>query len=317
MSKRYESEFTKLIIAIKRICPELHHFKFAIYELFSDECLSHIFDLILNLRYLRTISWSSFRLPKMLVSHLGHLSSLVALKYVVIPRKDVKLFQNGAFTNLEELFVVLDDWSSSTALLQSLRCTLRFLHLSCRDVPEPFSVLRGFINVLQASFGSLSTIELHGSNIVSDDLLNAEAIMSDIIRPLFSIQLRALCLYFPFLKLLGNSQLREIAEAWPLLETVELRVSSGERPEATFDGLILFLRHCPRLKKIALSVDIITWDPNSSAVDNPCARDLHELVVFHPGVTGSMQLVYSLRRVFPRLQSFAFTDNITTVKLPH
>jgi hypothetical protein len=314
MSKRYEPEFTNLIIAIKRICPELLHFKFSIYtKPLSDECLSHMFDMIHDLRYLRTLSGSLFPLPKMLVSHLGHLSSLVALRSVVIPCKDVELFRNGAFLNLEELFFVLDDWSSSTALLQSLQCTLKSLRLSCDKVPEPFSVLWGFVNVLQASssFGSLSTIDLFGSKIVSDDLLDAGSIMSDFIRPLFSIQLRALSLYFPFLKLLGNSQLREMAEAWPLLEKVELRASE-ERAEATFDGIISFLKHCPRLRKIAMSVDISTWDPDSSGVDNASALNLQELTIFHSGVKGYRQLVYSLRRVFPRIQSFAFTDTHTT-----
>jgi hypothetical protein len=255
----------------------------------------------------------------MLVSHLGQLSSLVTLRSVVIHRKDVEPFQNGVFLNLEELFFVLDDWSSSTALLQSLRCTLKSLRLSCDKAPEPFSVLRGFVNVLHtsSSFGSLSTIDLCGSSIVSDDLLDAEAIMSDFIRPLFSIQLRALSLYFPFLKLLGNSQLREMAEAWPLLEKVELRVTWEGRLEATFDAFILFLRHCPRLRKIAMSVDIITWNPDPSAVDNASARNLQELTIFHPGVKGNRQLVHSLRRLFPRLQGFAFTDTHTTVDLPY
>jgi hypothetical protein len=320
-SKRYEPEFTNLIMAIKCICSELHHFEFVIYERLSDESLSHIFDLILNLRHLRTLSWPCFRLPKMLVSHIGHLSSLVALKYIIIPRKDMELFQNAAFLNLEELFFVLDDWSSSTALLQSLRCTLKSLRLSCDKVPEQFSVLRGFVNVLHtpSSFGSLSTIDLCGSSIVSDDRLDAGAIMSDFIRPLFSLQLRALSLYFPFMKLLGNSHMREMAEAWPLLEKVELRATSEERAEATFDGIILFLRHCPRLRKIAMSVDIITWDPDSSGVDNPYAPNLQELTIFHPGVPGIMdsELVYSLQRVFPRLQSFRCTDVHTTVNVPH
>jgi hypothetical protein len=159
----------------------------------------------------------------------------------------------------------------------------------------------------------LSTIDLFGSKIVSDDLLDAGAIMSDFIRPLFSLQLRTLSLYFPFLKLLGNSQLREMAEAWPLLEKVELRVASGERAEATFDGIISFLRHCPRLRKIAMSVDISTWDPDSSSVDKASARNLQELTIFHSGVKGNRQLVHSLQRVFPRLQSCVFSDNHTTV----
>jgi hypothetical protein len=318
MSKRYEPEFTNLIMAIKRICPELHHFEFTIYtKPLSDECLSHMFYLILSMGYLRTLSWSLFPLPKMLVSHLGHLSSLVALKSVAIPRKDVELFQNGAFLNLEELFVILDDWSSSTTFLQSLQCTLKSFRLSCRDVPEPFSVLRGFINVLQASssFGSLSTINLFGPGIVSDDLLNAEAIMSDLIRPLFSLQLRALSLYFPFLKLLGNSQLREMAEAWPLLEIVGLRVTWEGRPEATFDAFISFLRHCPRLRRIAMSVDINTWDPDLSAVDNAYTQNLHELVVYHSGVKGGRKLVHSLQKVFPTLQCWGRTDNVTTMHI--
>ena len=278
------------------------------------ESLSNIFDLVLNLHHLHTINLFGFRLPKTVVLHLERLSSLTTLGSLTIPAKDVKLFQNGGFPNLEKLSVTTDGWSSSAALLESLPCAFMSLSVNCSVEREPLSMLRGFTKASQPSFGSLSVIKLYGStsSFVSDVPLDAEAVMSDMVRPLFSIKLRDVSLHFPFMKLLGDSQLDKITKAWPLLEDTTLRVK--EQLMATFDGLISFVRHCPRLRKINLSIDITAWEPDSYAVENYCGINLQNLGLHHPGIPANRQLVCSLQKVFPRLQSWVLIDDFTNLR---
>ena len=144
-----------------------------------DESLLNIF---------RTINLFGFRFPRTVVSHLERLSSLTTLGCLNILAKDVKLFQNGGFPNLEKLSVTTDGWSSSAVLLESLPRAFTSLPVTFSVEYQPISMLRGFTKALQPSFGSLSVIKLYGStsSFVSDIPLDAEAVMSKL--PTWSVR---------------------------------------------------------------------------------------------------------------------------------
>jgi hypothetical protein len=244
---------------------------------------------------------------------------LTTLKTIRIPLSDVNVFATARFSALREFSMRPDTWSSATAILDSMPCTLKSLSAYCHGIlkDEPVSVLQTFLEKLCLSFGSLSAINLLGSRIVLDD---SNIHVSHAIRPLFSCRMvQAVALVFDFVEVLDDTWLLGAAAAWPLLEILKLGTSNypkTQTPKMTFTGLVSLIKACPRLHDIRLILDITTLNP--ALLDCVSVAHLSHLGLDHivpPNRADFLQLFRSMFPIMPYFMSAPGSTSLHTTTM--
>ena len=309
------SQLVPLTSSILHNSPNIQHFTLSSYSCPSTEVESFAFGLISNSHNLQTISLPELQLTRETIAHLARLPSLTVLKSVLIPRSDVGLFPVGVFPYLKTFSVELDDWESAITILDSLSCAFESFTVRCYAVLEPLSMLQDFMGKLALLSSSLITIDLRGDHMERFSQSNTVKSVTDLIRPLFSCnRLQVVSLTFPFLYLLEDSELEAAALAWTLLEKLRLCGGKWGDPRATCKGLASLLRHCPKLKKVALHLDTRTFE--SSLLKGVRNASVKHLEFFHPvQVDADRKIRAALRGAFPGLR-YLFHGTSTQIVVP-
>ncbi|KAJ7847271.1 hypothetical protein B0H14DRAFT_3676635, partial [Mycena olivaceomarginata] len=99
---------------------------------------------------------------------------------------------------------------------------------------------------------------------------------------------------------LDDSAMLDIAQAWPKIESLQLRFhdATPDKPSTTLGCLQSFALHCPVLRVLAMALDatvVPVTDENS--VQN-CLEQLH---VFESPLSSPRDVAYYLSSLFPKL----------------
>ncbi|KAJ7618448.1 hypothetical protein FB45DRAFT_931670 [Roridomyces roridus] len=318
----------------------------------SLSILPHIRDACPLLSEL-TLSLSSKVRQSSLPLFSHAICGLQHLKLLIIPNLDVAGFiQVSQLPFLEGLDLTAVVGQTATLHLPDLLPgsafpALKWLHVGC-DTP---SFCAGFVQTISSPqftmlflglrkswtavawkrlldtltscprLGKLATIEITSD---SDDRVPPEDIAqytltADIFRSF--LQFREITTFqlqiYP-VPVAGDEFLKEVAVAWPKLQTLQLasEVDMAEQPEATLSCLFHFARHCPKLESLGLRMSTAQV-PTFTQV--PGQRLKHPLALLQVGtspIADDMQTMGNiaafLSDLFPRLDSIrSFSETLT------
>lgn len=260
-------------------------------------CLSNFVTQLESLRCFE----SSVPLQPQCVAQLATMSSLRRLWLNIGDQGEViaELCRdqgNLVFKNMKEWELVLSDIPNFLAFLDTIPLAqVHYLELSMYRGDDTATIQNLFSLLKSGGTSSFTLLKLEETgdtrHLVSDVMGLA------IFRPLFSLRgLRHLDISTFHAYQLDDVALRDMSQAWPLLEFLELG-SCGWRGQSqcTWTGIMALLHHCRNLREVAIaicttegcSLEIITSGfvrYNSlvriNFLDSPITSDPHQVAVF-------------------------------------
>ncbi|KIJ58173.1 hypothetical protein HYDPIDRAFT_34429 [Hydnomerulius pinastri MD-312] len=253
----------RVLPLIPKRCPrvrQLMAFRNLVFQQ-GDPVLDQFSNLLCQLNLLESV-----RCAELTDESLLHLARLPALK---ILRVDLRLnplhnldssLRGRGFPVLREALVSSPTMSHCLQFLKYVKSTsLDTINLNVDDETPAASYKEIFTAWgLNPSYQNLSTIDISEMRVWRD-YDEKHIIDITVLRPLFQLKgltclkLETLCTYD-----LDDAAIKEIATAWPLLETLDLslRECGWEIPsKVTLQGLIPLLRGCPNLALLGVVVD--------------------------------------------------------------
>ncbi|KAN0082407.1 hypothetical protein V8E55_008202 [Tylopilus felleus] len=227
----------------------------------GDQALETFSKVLCELNELQALRCAE--LPEDSVLHLSRLPNLKIL------RMDLRLisldslesaFGSIRFPVLQEVLLSAPSMSHSLQFLKFIQSTsVDTINLNVDDetcAADYNAIFTAWAS--NPSYRNLSVIDISEMQVWRD-YDDKHIIDITTLRPLFqlkrltSLKLETLCTFD-----LDNAAIKEIAMAWPLLETLDLsiRECGWEIPsKVTLPGLLPLLRHCPHLALLGLVVD--------------------------------------------------------------
>ncbi|KAF8183815.1 hypothetical protein K438DRAFT_1974844 [Mycena galopus ATCC 62051] len=273
----------KPVPAFSTFVCSLPHVETLVVSDLNTAALSHIARLP-NLRYLWLMSFSpvpSFRSPA------GFLPfpALNSLKYESIEHTP----------RLLELLI-----KPSLAELRIIARAIRF--------PPLKTLFQQFYGALatHCSHSSLQKISVgRGHWSVPADERDMYAIGGSILRPLFAFSnLVDVALSHPVGVDLDDDEVREMARAWPHIESLQLPPEPSHRitPRVTLKGMHAFAGHCHRLHTLHFVFDAtVVPKIKGKANKNACQRSLESLNVAYSPISQPRSVAKFLSAIFPHL----------------
>ncbi|KAG8221424.1 hypothetical protein J3R82DRAFT_1612 [Butyriboletus roseoflavus] len=245
----------------------------------GDQALETFSKVLCQLTELQTLRCAE--LPDDGVLHLSHLPNLKIL------RMDLRLvsldhiesaFGCIRFPALQEVLLSAPSMSHSLRFLRFIQSTsVDTINLNVDDETCAADYTAIFTSwASDPSYRNLSAIDISEMQVWRDYDYK-HIIDITILRPLFqlkhltSLKLETLCTFD-----LDDAAIKEIAMAWPLLETLDLsiRECGWEIPsKVTLPGLVPLLRHCPNLVLLGVVVDATVLPVNSTRLPGAGVRN--------------------------------------------
>jgi hypothetical protein len=323
---------------VARLCPNIQDFAINVQELqvaLDPTLKTSVFQAASNMHNLRDVDFSMLEIPKQLIHplilHLGTLPSLTRFGGLRLPglkESDVNLLQFPKmevwFPKLTIFTLLVQDFKIASVLLDSMRLPYRFLaifQISTRTL-LPLDSFRRLIR----SLASNSNLESSLESLLIDGTISVpknDAEVKGLFQPLLKLKsLSSFTLAVSGTEKLDDAWLSQAAESFPLLEDVELRSSiSPQSTKMTLAGFMALLRHCPRLREIAISAIWKPFDTEEVLVgderlfDNQVTKiSTRESLIIQPVAS----IFRCLVMMFPRLKdlkikkSFASTEEKQT-----
>ncbi|KAJ7461136.1 hypothetical protein FB451DRAFT_1269062 [Mycena latifolia] len=207
------------------------------------------------------------------------------------------------------------------ALLEYLRPSLENFTLitSYRDVPPTKSTTQEFYSALttHCSHLSLQTVTVHKgwySEPVHASQLEEYRVGGDIFKPLFCFHnLVHVWLEHAIGVDLDNAVLKEMARAWPRIESLSLPPDNDYRvsPRVTLEGIYAFAKHCPHLEELAMAFDatvVPKMKVNGRKRFRASQASLYELDVASSPIGILRPVAKFLSAIFPNLETITTDD---------
>lgn len=236
----------------------------------GDRALETFSKVLCELRELQTLRCAE--LPDEGVLHLSQLPNLrilrVDLRLISLDHLE-SAFGHIRFPVLQQVLLSSPSMSHSLRFLKFIQSTsVDTINLNVDDetcAADYHAIFSEWAS--NPSYRNLSVIDISEMRICSD-YDDKHIIDISVLRPLFhlarltSLKLETLCTYD-----LDDAAIKEIARAWPRLETLDLsiRECGWEIPsKVTLSGLVPLLRHCPHIALLGLVVDATVLPTASS-----------------------------------------------------
>lgn len=310
LSIRVNDDLILLLDSLPRTSPSLQSLIFDDSEITGDFDMA-LWNAAIHLHNLQHLEVPEMRLPINVVTHLASLPCLERLSMVRIEPDDVQHYttQHGGFPRLIDFAFHVDVDSTVPAILDLMRCKFRSLKINAWCPMEYHSrmvqLARTFLllnrhhrlNLRKLHYVQLATL---GVPVDSDDDVIKKAFL-----PLFSLPLlQEVHLYFS----LGGdpidrSWLFKAAQAWPLLESLDLSfsLSLNPQPRVTLEGLIPLLKSCPALSYLKLLLEVKTVPMGIR--DGVCSYHTRRIdVALGSTITNALDVYPSIISMFPNLE---------------
>ncbi|KAJ7118336.1 hypothetical protein C8R44DRAFT_738276 [Mycena epipterygia] len=126
---------------------------------------------------------------------------------------------------------------------------------------------------------------------------------SNLRRTLFCFgQLREIDLHSEFGFDLDDTDLSDMVDAWPALESLKLQGQSETMPRATLQSLRMIARYCPHLHTLRMAFDAIIPPPTDETAEHVAQHSLTSLHVEESSINPrTLPIAHFLSRIFPNL----------------
>ncbi|KAJ6616656.1 hypothetical protein B0H10DRAFT_2390028 [Mycena sp. CBHHK59/15] len=269
---------SSLLPALITFHPKLTRVEFDVMTLDSPMTTDAIHSALCGWNFLEKLRVDSLNLPSML--HLARLPNLGTLTVGRLPSDAAMINEFRArVESVGPAFSPLREFSTSSPTVPDFTSFMRAidpdvldcLHLTL-DAPTPSEMWELLITTLaEKSVKTLTELNLKERYLHEHEVadLIERMVTADSLKPLLSFT------NMVWLKFeaahgidLDDSMLRQMALAWPQLQSLHLSPrlqSAAYIPQITLSGLIPLAQHCPRLASLAIMLNaIVTTDPYST-----------------------------------------------------
>ncbi|KAJ6587513.1 hypothetical protein DFH09DRAFT_1074744 [Mycena vulgaris] len=308
---------SRIIPTLTSRCPSLTDIAIAVDE--PEKSLQIVSAFVRSL--VRVERCSVDNLDGAAYEHLGHLPSLKKLVLFdpQMPR-DIPLASTRAlsqfpiYSSLESLSFGMTTLEKITAFITIIaRCPIQILEVEELVSSPTRDVAKLFFAALTAhcSPHSLLRINTGTSGISISEELDA-MVDSVTFRLLFCFtNLVTVHLPPPFEFDLDDTDIREMARAWPRIESLELRCTPFTRSRITLKGLSFFAEYSPHLSTLEMDFDATSvpeWDV--SAATTPPQTSLAHVFVEHCPIATPGPVAAFISRIFPNAAIDCWDDGL-------
>ncbi|KAJ7118310.1 hypothetical protein C8R44DRAFT_190855, partial [Mycena epipterygia] len=242
------------------------------------------------------------------LEHLGRLPALRALELRSLPAALAASpsSQMRMFANLGDLALRATDLGAATEFLGIVvgACLKSvFVRASPVGSIEQLENFSGALALCSRSHTTLTSLRIDNSDNSAAVYLSGDPSSSNLLRTLFCFgQLRDIDIHSDFGFDLDDTDLSDMARAWPALESLDLQGRSKSMPRATLQSLRMIAQYCPRLHTLRIAFDAIIPPPTDETSEHVSQHSLTSLHVEESGINPrTLPIAHFLSRIFPNL----------------
>ncbi|KAJ6474278.1 hypothetical protein C8R45DRAFT_385156 [Mycena sanguinolenta] len=259
------------------------------------------------------------------LEHIGKLQGLAYLCVNFVPDglEAPNYGPRSFFHNLHDLILQVADPPKATHIIRmGSQIPLKFLSIGWEDFYSADEI-EGLYNAVAESCSdvSLTTLTFKCSGGDQDRISGPNApryaINSHLLRILFSFgNIIHLSITSPVEFDISDSTLADAARAWPLLDTIELKVFYATDPPTsrlTVQSLHSFAEYCPRLRSVWIAFDATAVTTVTSFQLPASPHGLTDLCVAHSAISKPGPVARILSGIFPDLRTITLPKFYGTI----
>ncbi|KAH7913103.1 hypothetical protein BJ138DRAFT_1146819 [Hygrophoropsis aurantiaca] len=250
------------LASLGALCPNLKRLSVSGYGIDRFALDTAVSDCILDLVYLETLTCGT--LSEMAIAHIARLRLPLVLSFdfpgVPLSPQVLQLFRYPAWSTVKRLSISAPAPTSLMPLTQTLYIAPRCLDFTFLN-GEPCDTLQEFFGGLTRCCYQKSIEEFSVIYTTTTHISRNSHFTINTIRPLLLLtNLQSLTLVTGSTMRLDNKAIKEMAQCWPLLRTLDINVNTWRGTRVSTKGLIHLLKHCPQLQSLSIVIDFSPVD---------------------------------------------------------